>query len=76
MAKNQGKGNAIRTGITAAKGDVIIIQDADLEYDPREYPQSSQAYQGGNCGMLCLAPVFWGGGRGRLCIGTWSQIKF
>ncbi len=40
--KNEGKGAALRTGFALARGDVVVVQDADLEYDPRDLPRLVQ----------------------------------
>jgi len=50
--RNMGKGRAVRTAIDAAQGDILLIQDADLEYDPSEYPRLLAPIEAGRADVV------------------------
>lgn len=70
--RNQGKGAALRTGIKAATGDVLIIQDTDLEYDPNEIPKVIQPILDGRADVV-YGSRFVGGGAHRV-IYYWHMV--
>jgi glycosyltransferase involved in cell wall biosynthesis len=65
-ARNSGKGAAVTTGFKTATGDILLIQDADLEYDPRDYPSVIQPILDGKSAVvigsrfLYERPALWG----------------
>ena len=60
--QNRGKGAAVRTGMQQAQGEIILIQDADLEYDPRDYPMLLQPIEEGRADVV-YGSRFLGGPR-------------
>jgi glycosyltransferase involved in cell wall biosynthesis len=65
--RNMGKGAALQTGFAKADGDVILVQDADLEYDPREYPSLLAPILDGRADVV-YGSRFLGGGPHRVLL--------
>ena len=69
---NQGKGAALRTGFAAVTGDVVIIQDADLEYDPNEYPKLLAPIERGQADVVFGSR--FAGGEAHRVVYFWHMV--
>ncbi len=69
---NQGKGAALRTGFAAATGEVVLVQDADLEYDPNEYPKLLAPIERGQADVVYGSR--FAGGEAHRIVYFWHMV--
>jgi glycosyltransferase involved in cell wall biosynthesis len=70
--QNQGKGAALRTGFRHATGDIVIVQDADLEYDPNEYPRLVEPIVSGRADVVYGSR--FAGGEAHRVLYFWHRV--